>query len=198
MLLELIATCCLIVSFIPLLASVASLVSPLLSKKLRVPCIPRRWPIIGNAFQLPMNRCHIIFSEWSKRYVAVFEVKLFNEKIVVLNDYDSIHEALVQAGSTFAGRPRMHRTDQKERCKNSIVWQTYTQKLVLLRKEVHRSLKMYGPGLQTLEDVCKPELEFLTDKIQEMGNKPFDPSGIFFDSVCNVMLYFVSKTLDSL
>lgn len=195
MLLELIATCCFIVSFIPFLASIASAVWLTWSKGTRhTPRIPRRWPIVGNAFQLSMNQCHLVFTEWSKRYGAVFEVKLFNEKIVVLNDYNSIHEALVQAGATFAGRPKMHRTDQKQRCKKSIVWQTYTQKLVFLRKEVHKSLKMYGPGLLALEDVCKPELESLVDRIQQIDGKAFDPSRVVFDSVGNVMLYFVSYT----
>lgn len=33
--------------------------------------------------------------EWLKCYGVVFEVKLFNEKIVVLNDYNSIYEVLV-------------------------------------------------------------------------------------------------------
>lgn len=192
MLLELIATFCFIVSCIPFLASAVWLTW---SKRTRhIPRIPRRWPIVGNAFQLSMNQCHLVFTEWSKRYGAVFEVKLFNEKIVVLNDYNSIHEALVQAGATFAGRPKMHRTDQKQRYKKSIVWQTYTQKLVFLRKVVHKSLKMYGLGLLALEDVCRPELESLVNRIQQMDGTAFDPSRIFFDSVGNVMLYFVSYT----
>lgn len=189
MLLELIATLCFIVSCIPFLASAVWLTW---SKRTRhIPHIPRRWPIVGNAFQLSMNQCHLVFTEWSKRYGAVFEVKLFNEKIVVLNDYNSIHEALVQAGATFAGRPKMHRTDQKQRYKKSIVWQTYTQKLVFLRKVVHKSLKMYGLGLLALEDVCRPELESLVNRIQQMDGTAFDPSRIFFDSVGNVMLYFL-------
>jgi hypothetical protein len=139
-----------------------------------------------------MGRCHLVFTEWAKRYGAIFEVKLFSEKIVVLNDYDSIHEALVLSGTAFAGRPRMHRTNQKDRYSKSIVWQTYTQKLVFLRKEVHRSLKMYGPRLLVLEDICRPELMSLVDRIQDLNGENFDPSHKFFQSVSNVMLCFVS------
>lgn len=189
MLLELIATCC-FASFFSFLTFI--LWSLLFQKGHRVPCIPRRWPIVGNALQVPMRHCHLVFTEWAKHYGAIFEVKLFNEKIVVLNDYKSIHEALVLAGTTFAGRPKMHRTEQRDRCSNSIVWQTYTPKLMFLRKEVHRSLKMYGPRLLILEDICRPELMSLVDRIQALDGENFDPSCNFFESVCNVMLSFVS------
>lgn len=140
-----------------------------------------------------MDRCHLVFAEWAKRFGSVFEVKLFNEKIIVLNDYNSIHQALVQSGTDFAGRPKMHRTDQKARCKKSIVWQTYNPKLILLRKEVLKSLKMYGPGLRTLQDICEPDLLALVDRIQEMDGKLFDPSRVLFDSICNIMLFFLLR-----
>ncbi|XP_061198221.1 steroid 17-alpha-hydroxylase/17,20 lyase-like [Saccostrea echinata] len=190
MLLEFFTTCC----FVSIVSFVTLVFWPLLTrKKHQVPCIPGRWPIIGNALQLTMDRCHLVFAEWAKRYGTVFEVKLFNEKIVVLNDYNSIHQALVQSGTEFAGRPKMHRTDHKGRCKKSIVWQTYNSKLIFLRKEVHKSLKMYGPGLLSLQDICEPDLIALVDRIQEMDGKLFDPSRVFFDSICNIMLFFLIR-----
>ena len=92
-----------------------------------IPAVRSRWPIVGNLFD--MSRTHIVLTEWYKQYGGIFRFSLYGEEIVVLNDFESIYEALVTRGSDFAGRPRMSRTDYQNRNTNSIVWQTYTPKL---------------------------------------------------------------------
>ena len=64
------------------------------------------------------------------------------DEILVLNNYESIHDALVRQGAAFAGRPPMYRTSKSDRDKHSVVWQTYTPKLQFLRREVTQSLKV--------------------------------------------------------
>lgn len=96
-------------------------------KYVGIPAVGNRWPVVGNLFD--MSKTHLVLTEWYKKYGGVYRFSLYGEEIVVLNDFDSIHEALVSRGSDFAGRPRMCRTDYQNRNTNSVVWQTYTPKL---------------------------------------------------------------------
>ncbi|XP_060567337.1 steroid 17-alpha-hydroxylase/17,20 lyase-like [Ruditapes philippinarum] len=151
-----------------------------------IPAVNNRWPFIGNLFD--MSRTHIVLTEWAKEYGPVFRFNLFGEEIVVLNDYDTIYEALVTRGSDFAGRPHMSRTDYQDRNKNSIVWQTYTPKLQFLRKQIHSSLRMYGGGLNRLQDRCGTEITELISRIDAYKGQAFDPWSLLYCSACNIML----------
>lgn len=46
--------------------------------------------------------------EWGKKYGPVYRVYIGNTLCVVLADYDTMHEALVKQGDTYAGRPVFH------------------------------------------------------------------------------------------
>ena len=158
----------------------------------RVPRVQWCLPFIGNAYQINMQRCHLVFENWAKVYGPVFEVKLYNESIVVLNDYNSIYEALVKSNDAFAGRPKMYRTQKDDRSHHSIVWQTLTPKLVFLRKEVIRSLKAYGEGLDKLEKTCAQEIGVLLDRIRSYDKRAFVASDVIRDSVTGVMISLVT------
>ncbi|XP_045191616.1 steroid 17-alpha-hydroxylase/17,20 lyase-like [Mercenaria mercenaria] len=151
-----------------------------------VPAVGNRWPLIGNLFD--MSKTHLVLTDWAKKYGPIFRFSLFGEEIVVLNDYDSVYEALVTRGSDFAGRPHMSRTDYQDRNKNSIVWQTYTPKLQFLRKQIHSSLRMYGGGLDRLQDRCGTEITELLSRIDAYKGQAFDPWSLLYDSACNIML----------
>lgn len=64
---------------------------------------PFPWPIIGNAAQIG-NFPHLYFMRMAQRYGEVFQIKLGNRQVVILNG-DAIRQALVQKGVAFAGRP---------------------------------------------------------------------------------------------
>ena len=157
-----------------------------------IPAAPQRIPFFGNSWNLDMTKCHLILSEWTKKLGPVFRIRLYNEEILVLNDYHSIASALLHCGSDVAGRPPMYRTVQYGRNKHSIVWQTYTPKLAFLRKEVLKSLNMFGSGLERLEEKCAPEIQQLLKEFDNSNGKPFDPWDSVYNTVCNVMLTLVS------
>lgn len=121
-----------------------------------VPAVGGRWPVFGNLFD--MSRTHTVLTDWSKQYGGVFRFNMYGEEIVVLNDFESIHEALVSRGSDFAGRPRMSRTDYQNRNVNSVVWQTYTPKLQVNRNQVFcipYTLVIFGPILPIKKGCCQ-------------------------------------------
>ncbi|XP_005093227.1 cytochrome P450 1B1 [Aplysia californica] len=153
-----------------------------------IPMATPRRPLLGNAGQLDMSRCHLVLTEWAERFGPVFRIRVFSEEILVLSDYASVHDALVVQGSAFSGRPPMYRTAQAHRHRHSIVWQTYTEKLQFLRKEVLKTLKMYGDGMDNLEHKCQPEISAMLAAIGEHGGRSFDPWDHVYHAVSNVML----------
>nr|AME15629.1 cytochromes P4501B1 [Heteropneustes fossilis] len=64
---------------------------------------PFPWPIAGNAAQKG-HAPHIYFTRMARNYGDVFQIKLGNRQVVVLNG-DAIRQALVIKGVDFAGRP---------------------------------------------------------------------------------------------
>jgi cytochrome P450 len=159
-----------------------------------LPIATPRLPIFGNALHLDLSQCHISLADWALKFGPVFRIKIFNEEILVLNNFTSVHEALVLKGADFAGRPPMYRTSKSEREKHSIVWQTYTEKLQFLRKEVLRSLNMYGSGTNNLERRCAPEISKMLKSIRSWDGASFDPAQHLYDAVSNIML---GLTLDT-
>ncbi|KAM6221878.1 cytochrome P450 1B1 [Rhynchocyon petersi] len=65
---------------------------------------PFPWPLIGNAATVGRVP-HLSFARLARRYGDVFQIHLGSCPIVVLNGERAIHQALVQQGAAFAGRP---------------------------------------------------------------------------------------------
>ncbi|XP_004839369.1 cytochrome P450 1B1 [Heterocephalus glaber] len=65
---------------------------------------PFPWPLIGNASAVG-PALHLSFARLARRYGDVFQIRLGSCPVVVLNGESAIHQALVQQGATFAGRP---------------------------------------------------------------------------------------------
>ena len=64
-------------------------------------------PFVGNAFQLDPTGPHKTLTEWSKKRGAIFKIKLFGKEVIVLNDFDTIYEALVRKGEDFSSRDQL-------------------------------------------------------------------------------------------
>lgn len=156
-----------------------------------IPMATPRIPFVGNAASLDLSRCHIVLTEWATMFGPVFRIKLYQEEILVLNNYDSVHDALVLKGGDFAGRPPMYRTAKRHR--DSIVWQTYNAKLQYLRKEVLKSLKMYGEGKENLQQRSSQEIDKMLEHMGKWGGASFNPWDHIYDAVSNVMLGLVSS-----
>ena len=64
-------------------------------------------PFVGNAFQLDPTGPHKTLTEWSKKRGAIYKIKLFGKEVIVLNDFDTIYEALVRKGEVFSSREQL-------------------------------------------------------------------------------------------
>ncbi|CAL1397773.1 unnamed protein product [Linum trigynum] len=69
---------------------------------------PPGWPLVGNLFQIILQRRPFIFvvRDLRAKYGPIFTLQMGQRTMIIVTDSALIHEALVQRGPTFASRPR--------------------------------------------------------------------------------------------
>ncbi|PBK71179.1 cytochrome P450 [Armillaria solidipes] len=69
---------------------------------------PFRWPIVGNAFQIPTETPWRQFAEWGKQYGDVVYLRVFGRSILVLNSLEAITDLYEQKSSIYSDKsPRV-------------------------------------------------------------------------------------------
>ncbi|XP_078735417.1 cytochrome P450 1A1-like [Lampetra fluviatilis] len=66
---------------------------------------PFAWPFVGNAMELG-SAPHVTLARWSKVYGDVMKIQIGSRPVVVLSGLETIRQALVRQGDSFAGRPK--------------------------------------------------------------------------------------------
>lgn len=76
-------------------------------KSNKLPPGPPGWPLVGNLFQVILQRRHFIFliRDLRAKYGPMFTMRMGQRTLVIVTSPELIHEALVQRGSVFANRP---------------------------------------------------------------------------------------------
>ena len=65
---------------------------------------PFQWPVIGNLFLVTSGDPLDVFRVLREKYGNVFHLRVGDQRIVVLNGYDTIHKALVKQADDFSDR----------------------------------------------------------------------------------------------
>ncbi len=74
---------------------------------------PGPWglPVVGSIFSLG-KQPHLTLMEMAKTYGNVFSINLGGQRVVVLNGFKAVREALVKNAEAFAGRPHLVLTQE--------------------------------------------------------------------------------------
>ncbi|KAJ7578131.1 cytochrome P450 [Mycena floridula] len=64
----------------------------------------------GRLWDLPAVKPWVVYMEWSKRYGALFHLRIFNEHIIVINSLDTAKEILNKRAALTSDRPVMAMT----------------------------------------------------------------------------------------
>ncbi|XP_077977250.1 cytochrome P450 1A1-like [Glandiceps talaboti] len=133
---------------------------------------PAGWPVIGNLLQLG-SQPHLKLTEWSRQYGAVYSLNLFKTRVVVLNSYKVLSEAMVDEKSDFAGRPRNFLTWKMwTECKE-VTFMDHCELWKVLRKVTYTALR--AGGKERWSEVITTEVDKLIEKLVERGSSDFDP-----------------------
>ncbi|XP_071154400.1 steroid 17-alpha-hydroxylase/17,20 lyase-like isoform X1 [Mytilus edulis] len=157
--------------------------------KYKLPPGPFAWPFIGNYEVIKAKFLHEIFAKYVKTYGPVFTVKLGPVQMVVLNDIESVTEALVKRKAEFANRPNLPSLDKLSNGRKNIVFANYTPAWKLHRKIAGKALRQYLAG-KHLEEVLHNSmhkcLPLMAEEKEEFDPEPIIDLMVFhmLNSVC--------------
>ena len=128
--------------------------------------LPYRVPVLGHTHVLFSRDMHKTLEYWAKlNNGAPFTFQILHKHLVVLNDYDSIQEALVTKGKETGGRIQLFRTnyvlpESLGFLNTSPEWQKY-------RKLIHSLLRMYGERLTYMEELASSATQDMVDVVKD-------------------------------
>ncbi|XP_021553059.1 cytochrome P450 1B1 [Neomonachus schauinslandi] len=103
---------------------------------------PFAWPLIGNAAAMGPAP-HLSFARLARRYGDVFQIRLGNCPVVVLNGERAIRQALVQQGAAFADRPRFA-SFRVVSGGHSLAFGPYSQSWKVRRRAAHSTMRAFS------------------------------------------------------
>ena len=154
---------------------------------------PKGVPLLGNAGQIDRQRPHLTFANWTGKYGDVYALRLLGSDALVLNSYQDIHEALVTKGHDYGGRMQTYRLDFLSEGCQEIFLSDMSPKWNLLRKTVHKQIKMYDLGLNKIESVNMGCIEELVKELKRKSGEFLNPKMYVYHTVFNIMMHYILR-----
>ncbi|CAK8678669.1 unnamed protein product [Clavelina lepadiformis] len=125
-------------------------------------------------------------AQWSKTYGPVISLRFGRNDVIFLNDFDSIHEALVKQQTKFSGRPKFALPFITDIAKGSgYVGLDYGDFYKAQKKFGLTALRGFGVGNRSMEDRVQEEDTFLNEAIRSMDGKAFNISKYIHKAISN-------------
>ncbi|MBZ3885985.1 Cytochrome P450 2U1 [Sciurus carolinensis] len=174
-----------------------------------IPPGPTPWPLVGNfgyvllppflrrqswvsrtaraAGMDPTTQApQVILAKLARVYGNIFSFFIGHYLVVVLNDFHSVREALVQQAEVFSDRPRVPLISILTKEKG-VVFAHYGPVWRQQRKFSHSTLRHFGLGKHSLEPKIIEEFKYVKEEMQKHGENPFSPFPIISNAVSNII-----------
>lgn len=151
-------------------------------------------PVLGNLLQVDPEKPHFTFTDWAKELGDVFCVRLCGKNLVVANGFAAVHEVLVEKGPEFAGRPRSFTVKCFTNNFRNLGFCNPCPAWKMLRRAVQRDLKVFGGGLQRLENITAKITQELSEEMATVGHggsTAFDVRPLLYSATMNIMCVFL-------
>ncbi|XP_042557826.1 cytochrome P450 2U1 [Dipodomys spectabilis] len=168
---------------------------------------PTPWPLVGNygpvllppffrrngygwlAAGVDSNAAsgpQVLLTKLTRVYGNIFSFFIGHYPVVVLNDFHSVRQALVQQAEVFSDRPRVPLISLVTKEKG-LVFAHYGPVWKQQRKFSHSTLRHFGLGKLSLEPKIIEEFKYIKEEMQKYGKDPFNPFPIINSAVSNVI-----------
>ncbi|XP_025062287.1 cytochrome P450 2K6-like isoform X3 [Alligator sinensis] len=147
---------------------------------------PRPLPIIGNLHIIDLKRPYRTLLKLSETYGPIFSIQMGFTKMVVLSDYETVKEALVNQADAFAERPKV---PVFEDFSNGYgITFSHGENWKVMRRFTLTTLRDFGMGKRAIEDQIVEECEHLIKSLESQKGKPFEPTITMNAAVANIII----------
>ncbi|XP_066548420.1 cytochrome P450 2J2 [Amia ocellicauda] len=145
---------------------------------------PVSLPLLGNLWGFDLEKPHLYVTQLAEKYGDVFSIRL-GSRVVFVNGYKLVKEALVNQGDSFTDRPKLPAADVLVKNRGLVMSNGYSWKQQ--RRFTLTTLRNFGVGRKSLEDRIVEESRFLNEAIEDEQGKPFDPQYVFSNAISNII-----------
>ncbi|XP_033881879.1 cytochrome P450 2C8-like [Acipenser ruthenus] len=158
-------------------------------KKYNLPPGPSPLPVIGNLHQLDIKCLFQCFAKLSERYGPVMTVYLGSQRMVVLNGFEAVWEALQDHADEFSGRAHIPIMERLTEGYGLLV--SNGERWRQLRRFSLTTLRNYGMGKRSIEEWIQEEARNLVEEFRKNVGSPCDPTFFLSRAVSNVICSMV-------
>ncbi|KAG9480196.1 hypothetical protein GDO78_011946 [Eleutherodactylus coqui] len=129
---------------------------------------------------------HIVLTNMANIYGKILGLYIGNRLIVILNDFDTVKDAMVNHSEVFSDRPSVPMVNLITKRKG-VIFAKYGPIWRQQRRFSHTTLRHFGLGKISLEPIIIEEFKFVKAEMLKFGDKGFNPLQIVGNAVSNVI-----------